>query len=118
MTIQNATTMERLKEFSFFISRVASDIRLRATHIALSVALYHAWSSTGFQDPFNVSRRKLMFSAHIRSIATYHKVISDLQAFGYLQYWPSYHPVKGSLVSLKVHERSRKISTPPFDVAA
>lgn len=111
-------TMERHEQFSFFISRVASDIRLRPTHIALSVALYHAWSSSGFQDAFNVSRRKLMDAAHIRSITTYHKVIRDLQVFGYLDYSPSYHPVKGSLMSLKVHGRSRKISTPPFDVAA
>jgi hypothetical protein len=59
-----------------------------------------------------------MHAAHIRSIATYHKIIRDLQAFGYLDYWPSYHPVKGSLVSLKVDGRSPKISAPPFDVAA
>ena len=110
--------MERLEQLSFFISRVALDIRLRPTHIALSVALYHAWSSSGFQDAYNVSRRKLMYAAHIRSIATYHKVIGDLQAFGYLDYWPSYHPVKGSRVRLKVPERSLDISTPPFDVAA
>ena len=59
-----------------------------------------------------------MQAAHIRSIATYHKVLYDLQDFGYLHYWPSYHPVKGSLVSLNVLERARKISASPFDVAA
>jgi hypothetical protein len=110
--------MEKLEQLSFFISRVASDVRLRPTHIALSVALYHVWSSNGFRNAFNISRRQLMHAARIRSIATYHKVIGDLQAFGYLDYWPSYHPVKGSRVRVKVPRRSLDISTPPFDVAA
>jgi hypothetical protein len=110
--------MEKLEELSCFISQVASDLRMRPTHIAVSVALYHAWSSNGFQNAFNISRRQLMHAARIRSIATYHKVVRDLQAFGHLDYCPSYHPVNGSLVSLKVHGRSRKISAPPFDVAA
>ena len=41
-----------------------------------------------------------MKAAHIQSIVTYHKVIGELQAFGYLHYLPSYHPLKGSAVSL------------------
>ena len=110
--------MENLEQLPFFISRVASDIRLRPTHTSLHLALCHAWSTSEFPNVFNVSRRQLMCAAHIRSIATYHKVIRDLQAFGYLDYWPSYHPVKGSRVRLKVPGRSLGISTLPFDVAA
>ena len=110
--------MEIPEQLSFFISRVASDVRLRPTHTSLYLALCHAWSASQFRDEFHVSRRRLMYAAHIRSIATYHKVIGDLQAFGYLDYWPSYHPLKGSRVSLKVPGRSLEISTPPFDVAA
>jgi hypothetical protein len=110
--------MENLEKLSFFISRVASDVRLRPTHTSLYLALCHAWSTSQFVDAFHVSRRRLMYAAHIRSIATYHKVIGDLQAFGYLDYWPSYHPVKGSRVRVKVPRRSLDISTTPFDVAA
>jgi hypothetical protein len=110
--------MEKVEQLSFFISRVASDVRLRPTHTSLYLALCHAWSASQFADAFHVSRRRLMFAAHIQSTATYHKVICDLQAFGYLDYWPSYHPVKGSRVRLKVSGRSSDISMPPFDVAA
>ena len=110
--------MEIPEQLSFFISRVASDVRLRPTHTSLYLALCHAWSTSQFAEAFHVSRRQLMCAAHIRSIATYHKVIGDLQAFGYLDYWPSYHPVKGSRVRLKVAGRSFDISTSPFDVAA
>lgn len=31
---------------------------------------------------------------------TYHKCINDLQAFGIINYIPSYHPVLGSLVCM------------------
>ena len=41
-----------------------------------------------------------MSLSHIRSIATYHKVIKELQAFGYIIYKPSFHPKKGSTISL------------------
>ena len=116
--LQNPTAMEKLEQLSSFINRVASDVRLRPTHTSLYLALCHAWSSSQFANAFRVSRRQLMYAAHIRSIATYHKVIGDLQAFGYLDYWPSYHPVNGSRVSLKLPGRSLEISTPPFDVAA
>src|SRR5690606_33701306 len=110
--------MENLEQLSFFISQVASDVRLRPTHTSLCLALCHAWSTSQFDNSFHVSRRGLMSAARIRSIATYHKVICDLQAFGYLDYWPSYDPVKGSRVRLKFPGRSFDISTPPFDVAA
>ncbi len=43
-----------------------------------------------------------MAASHIQSRATYHKVMKDLQAFGYLKYTPSYHPVKGSSVGLVI----------------
>lgn len=94
--------MENLEQLSCFISRVASDLRLRPTHISLYVALCDAWIVNHFPNVFNVSRGRLMNAAHIRSVATYHKVIVDLQVFGYLDYCPSYHPVKGSRVRLKV----------------
>lgn len=41
-----------------------------------------------------------MSLSHIRSIATYHKVIKELHAFGYIIYKPSFHPRKGSTISL------------------
>jgi len=110
--------MDKLEQLSFFIDRVASDVRLRPTHTSLCLALCYAWSASQYADAFHVSRRRLMSAARIQSTATYHKVIGDLQAFGYLDYWPSYHPLKGSRVRLKVPGRSLDIATPPFDVAA
>lgn len=101
--------MEKLERLSCFINRVASDVRLRPTHISLYIALCDAWRSRQFSNVFNVSRRRLMCAAHIRSIATYHKVIRDLKALGYLHYWPSYHPAKGSIVSLENDENLKAL---------
>jgi hypothetical protein len=85
-----------------FMHELASDIRLKPTHISLCLALCHARVRSNFQNVFQVSRSKLMAASRIQSRATYHKVMKELQAFGYLKYTPSYHPVKGSSVGLVI----------------
>jgi hypothetical protein len=90
-------TPERL---SYLISRVASDERLKPTHISLYVALCHAWITNRFHQCNNVSRRQLMRLSRIQSKSTYHKTISELASMGYIRYRPSYHPMEGSKVSL------------------
>lgn len=82
MRAQNTTTIEKFELLSRFISLVTSDRRLKPTHVSLYVALCDAWASSQFADAFNVSRRKLMYAAHIRSIATYHKVMRSLGTIG------------------------------------
>lgn len=92
--------MDTPNQLSSFISRVASDERLKPTHISLYVALCHAWITNRFQQCYNVSRRQLMRLSRIQSKSTYHKTISDLASMGYIRYHPSYHPMEGSKVSL------------------
>jgi hypothetical protein len=92
--------METPDRLSYFISRAASDERLRPTHISLYVALCHAWIMSRFQQGYNVSRRKLMMLSRIQSKTTYHKTVSELVSMGYIRYYPSYHPIAGSKVNL------------------
>jgi len=94
--------METLDQLSDFISRVASDERLKPTHISLYVALCHAWIPSRFQQCYNVSRRQLMRLSRIQSNSTYHKAISELVDMGYITYRPSYHPKEGSEVTLLI----------------
>ena len=42
------------------------------------------------------NRRTLMAFSKIASIATYHKCIRELDAFGYIRYQPSFDPKRGS----------------------
>jgi hypothetical protein len=92
--------METPESLSYLISRVASDQRLKPTHISLCVALCHAWATNRFKQCYNVSRRQLMRLSRIQSKSTYHKAISELVEMGYISYRPSYHPMEGSKVSL------------------
>ena len=94
--------MERTDPLKLYINRMVWDNRLRPVHIALSMALCHAWITSEFKRTYNVSRRQLMQASRIQSKATYHKALRELQAFGYVEYHPSYHPVNGSSVTLKI----------------
>jgi hypothetical protein len=42
-----------------------------------------------------------MSAAKISAKPTYHKVIKELQALGYFEYRPSYHPKEGSTIILR-----------------
>src|SRR5690606_40290998 len=95
--------MDRLQQLTDYFNRVASDNRLKPVHISLFMALCHAWITSNFQCPYHISRRRLMSASRIRSKGTYHKVIRELQFFGYLKYQPSYHPVKGSAIRSEEH---------------
>lgn len=92
--------MEELQQLTRFINTVVTDTRLKPVHVLLSLALCHCWMKNRFQRSYRVSRRVLMEASRIRSRATYHKVIRELQEFGYLKYFPSYHPVEGSKVEI------------------
>ncbi|WP_276372933.1 hypothetical protein [Chryseolinea sp. H1M3-3] len=111
--------MDNPQELIPFVHKLASDIRLKPNHISLCFALYHAWVGSSFQNIFQVSRSKLMGTSRIRSRATYHKTMKDLQAFGYLKYTPSYHPVNGSSVALVIgdFEWNQGVSKVSDDVA-
>lgn len=92
--------MNNVEQLNKFLQRVTSDANLTTTHVGVCTALAVAWINSGFVNPFNISRSKLMTAARIKSKTTYHKVISDLTFLNYFKYIPSYHPGKGSQVSI------------------
>ena len=77
---------------------MAVDSRLLSTHVSLFTGLFACYGRSGFENPFPVNRKTLMAYSKIASIATYHKCIRELDAYGYIRYEPSFHPAKGSLV--------------------
>ncbi len=90
--------MDRLQQLTRYINRMVSDTRLKPVHLSLSLAVCQGWIANQFQHPHRISRRLMMKASRIRSKTTYHKALKDLQAFGYLEYFPSYHPHKASTV--------------------
>lgn len=90
------TVAERMNAFLII---AAHDQRLSALHLGLYLVLC-ALQSRGAAIYFSISRSEIMRLSKIRGIATYHKIIRELHAFGYVDYVPSYHPAGQSLVRL------------------
>ena len=85
------------------IEGVWDDARLRTVHICLYAAIAHHCGKAD-QNQIRISRRILMQSARIRSIATYHSCIRELAQYGHIDYQPSYHPLRASRIALTVHD--------------
>jgi len=83
-----------------YMQRLVSDDRIKPVHLLLSFAICDHWAHNQFQPVCQISRGLLMKSSRIRSTATYHKAIKDLQAFGYVRYYPSNHPTQASRIEL------------------
>jgi len=83
-----------------FLKQAAADKRLFPTHISLFMAIFYHSHAELPLTPFQVSRRTLMMFSRIKSKATYHKCLSELVTFGYINYQPSFDPFKASKVSI------------------
>ena len=92
--------MGEIKELTSFYEAIQDDPRIGATHISLYMALFQLYNLNGFRNPIHISRKRVMETAKISGLATFHKCIKDLSAFGYIQYLPSYKPAISSQVNL------------------
>lgn len=92
--------MDNLHQLSNYLQRITSDSCLTSYHISLYAVLCQKWIDNGCKNPLSISRTKVMKLARINSKATYHKVIYELIRLRYILYRPSYHPAKGSQISL------------------
>lgn len=81
--------------FGKLLGQLAGDERLLPSHMGLVMALYGQCAGQSGAS-FNASRRKLMHASRIRSTSTYHKCLSELVEYGYLEYLPSWHPKEAS----------------------
>ncbi len=92
--------MNYIKLLTGFFEKVDTDNRLNPTHISMYMAIFQFWNINHFQNPISISRNQVMRVSKICSNATYHKCIKELHEYGYLEYFPSFNPYKGSLVHL------------------
>jgi len=92
------TSIQELVAHGKLLKRIRDDKRLSATHVSLFTALFIQWQQNFYTSPFPVTRKELMAYSKIASVATYHKCVRELDAYGYIIYQPSFHPQKGSLV--------------------
>lgn len=103
--------MKNMQQLERLYTTLQSDTRISSVHVSLYMGFFFLWNLKHFQNPISITRRQMMQIAKIGGYATYHKCIKDLQAYGYIQYLPSYHPALGSLVYLNIFERNSRNST-------
>ena len=74
------------------LEKFNADERIKQGHMTLYLAFFHLWNRKFFKETLTINRELIMERAKIKSKTTYHNHLRDLDAWGYLTYYPSYHP--------------------------
>lgn len=85
------------KLYSFLLT-AKEDGRITAGHIALFAALLEKSLETSKNKEVKIFRQEIMHLAKISSRRTYNKRMKELQEFGYINYFPSFHQHRGTLI--------------------
>ena len=93
--------MNYIKHFNHWLELVAVDDRLSSSHISVYVALFQLWNKNRFPKKISVFRNEVMMVSKIGSTKTYYKCLHALHQFGYINYRPSYNPLKGSVIVME-----------------
>ncbi len=96
----NETPVNYIQHLTGFYELIAQDNRLTTAHVSLYMALFQFWNLNRFQNPISISRNEMMEISKIGSTNTYTKCLKELHTYGYIQYLPSFNPLKGSTVNL------------------
>lgn len=96
--------MKNAQQLEILYDDLRNDRRIRTVHISIYMGFFFLLSLNDFQNPISITRREMMQISKIGGYATYHKCIKDLQKFGYIKYFPSYHPAFGSLVYVNIFD--------------
>jgi len=91
--------MNYIKQLTLFFNKSTSDPNLTPTHLSLFMALFQTWNQSRFPQQIQIIRDDMMRLSKINSKATYHKAMAYLHAQRYINYKPSYNPLKGSQIS-------------------
>ncbi|OAB25327.1 hypothetical protein SAMN05444395_10939 [Flavobacterium fryxellicola] len=92
--------MNYIKHLTGFFKKTASLKNINPSHISLYLALFQCWNINRFKNPITINREEIMISSKIKSKATYHKCMKELQALGFIKYTPSFNPYLGSEVEI------------------
>ncbi|HDZ07443.1 hypothetical protein [Maribacter sp.] len=82
--------------------RFNNDERIKQGHITLYLAFFQKWNREFFKKTLTINRQFIMEKAKFRSKTTYHNYLRDLNDWGYLNYFPSFHPARGSKVNMSI----------------
>jgi hypothetical protein len=107
--------MNYIRHLTAFYEKLAMDDRFSPAHVSLYLALFQCWNMNLFKNPVSVNRFQVMQISKIGSNHTYYKALKDLCNWGYIDYEPSFSPVKGSLINLCIFAQVPKENDQIFD---
>jgi hypothetical protein len=82
--------------------RFNNDEKIKQGHITLYLAFFQKWNREFFKKTLTITREFIMEKAIIKSKTTYHNYLKDLNDWGYLNYFPSFHLARGSKVRMPI----------------
>lgn len=94
--------MNYIKQLNAAFQLIVEDSRLNPTHVSLYMALFQLWNITRFAKVFYVNRQEVMQLSKIGSKSTYHRCLTDLTNWKYIEYLPSHNMYKGSEVRMTI----------------
>ena len=83
-----------------FMAAIQKDPRISISHIGLFAAIAALWVNQPDKGYLELFGREVMLLAKISSSTTYHKLINDLDRYGYLSYKPSYYKGRASRIAI------------------
>lgn len=84
------------------LERFNTDTRIKQGHITLYLAFFQKWNREFFKKTITINREFIMERAKFKSKTTYHNYLKDLNNWGYLNYFPSFHPARGSKIRMPI----------------
>ena len=92
--------MNYIKHLNQWMELVSIDDRLTPHHVSIYLALFQLWNKSRFPQKIFLCRNEVMQISKIGSSKTYYKCLHALHDYGYIKYYPSFDPMKGSAITL------------------
>jgi hypothetical protein len=89
-----------IHQFLSAMDKISETPEMNPSHVSLYIGLFTIWNYSHFKNPISISRKEVMTVSKIGSKHTYHKCLKDLHKMGFLKYFPSHNPMKGSLIEM------------------
>jgi hypothetical protein len=100
-----------IQHINAWFAKVQADDRLNPSHICLYFALFQLWNANRFNNPISVARSEVMKLSKIGSTNTYTRCLKELDKWGYVEYTPSFNPLRGSTVNLFTFDNGSNTGT-------
>jgi len=76
------------------------DQEVTAIDISIYNALFLLWNNSEFDTKLSINRNEVMMMSKVGNVNTYTKSLRKLDSLGFIKYFPSNNPMKGSIITM------------------